>query len=207
MYPFLRTGLAASVLDFGRDDYYGHMGTWWDVQDSEWLTHLDRPQQGLSVSLAGSTGGGTVRSDRPGIDCPASCSIAWDQGTTLTLLADAAPGSRFVGWGGACRGREDCELAMDTAKVVAARFARQVLLRVQVVRRSGGAGSVVSTPAGISCPSACARDFDQGARIVLRARPRRGSRFAGWAGACRGTGACSIRLDAARGVRAVFRRR
>lgn len=37
--------LDALVLDAGRDDYYGHSGTWWDVQDSSFLTHLDSPDQ------------------------------------------------------------------------------------------------------------------------------------------------------------------
>jgi List-Bact-rpt repeat protein len=207
MYPRLRTGLAGLILDAGRDDYYAHSGTWWDVQDSPWLVHVDAPQLGLSVSLHGSTGSGTVKSDRPGIDCPQICSIAWEQGTTLTLAAEASRGSRFAGWSGACQGLLECEVTVDAEKAVSARFARQVRLRVRVVRRGRSTGSVVSSPAGINCPAACARDFDQGVRIVLRAKPRPGSRFAGWAGACRGTGPCSIRLDANSGVRAVFRRR
>ena len=207
MYPLLRVGLTGLVLDVGRDDYYAHSGAWWDVQDSPWLARLDVSQLSLSVSLAGSTGSGTVKSDRPGIDCPQTCSVAWEQGTTLALVAEASRGSRFAGWSGACLGLQECQLTVDAAKAVSARFARQVRLRVQVVRRKGSVGSVVSTPAGINCPSACARDFDQGARIVLRAKPRRGSRFVGWAGACGGTGPCAIRLDANSGVRAVFRKR
>ena len=35
--------LAAVVLDTGRDDYYGHAGAWWDVQDSPFLARLDSP--------------------------------------------------------------------------------------------------------------------------------------------------------------------
>ena len=27
-------------LDIGRDDYYGHSGTWWDIQDSVFLEHV-----------------------------------------------------------------------------------------------------------------------------------------------------------------------
>ena len=33
--------LDALVLDVGRDDYYGHSGSWWDVQDSPFLARLD----------------------------------------------------------------------------------------------------------------------------------------------------------------------
>jgi hypothetical protein len=32
--------LSTRILDFGRDDYYGHSGPWWDVQDSPFLIHL-----------------------------------------------------------------------------------------------------------------------------------------------------------------------
>ncbi len=31
------------ALDVGRDDYYGHSGSWWDVQDSPFLSRLDSP--------------------------------------------------------------------------------------------------------------------------------------------------------------------
>jgi hypothetical protein len=50
------------VLDAGRDDYYGHSGTWWDVQDSPFLSHLDSPDQtpptapgGLTATSRGNT--------------------------------------------------------------------------------------------------------------------------------------------------------
>jgi hypothetical protein len=47
LYPPHRSDvtLDALVLDAGRDDYYGHSGTWWDVQDSSFLSHLDSPDQ------------------------------------------------------------------------------------------------------------------------------------------------------------------
>ena len=47
MYPSSSVGvrLAAKVLDSGRDDYYGHSGSWWDVQDSLFLERLDSPDR------------------------------------------------------------------------------------------------------------------------------------------------------------------
>ena len=33
------------MLDGGRDDYYGHSGTWTDVQDSLFLERLDSPDR------------------------------------------------------------------------------------------------------------------------------------------------------------------
>lgn len=45
LYPSSQAGtpLASKVLDVGRDDYYGHSGSWWDVQDSLFLERLDSP--------------------------------------------------------------------------------------------------------------------------------------------------------------------
>ena len=37
--------LETHVLDGGRDDYYGHSGTWTDVQDSLFLERLDSPDR------------------------------------------------------------------------------------------------------------------------------------------------------------------
>jgi hypothetical protein len=43
LYPSSQLGvrLASKLLDVGRDDYYGHSGSWWDVQDSLFLERLD----------------------------------------------------------------------------------------------------------------------------------------------------------------------
>jgi hypothetical protein len=37
--------LSSKQLDFGRDDYYGHGGPQWDVQDSPWLEQLQSPDR------------------------------------------------------------------------------------------------------------------------------------------------------------------
>src|SRR6266508_1130461 len=37
--------LSDYLLDAGRDDYYGHSGAWWDVQDSPFLARLDSPDR------------------------------------------------------------------------------------------------------------------------------------------------------------------
>ena len=45
MYPFLDgSPLDAKILDPGRDDYYGHTGSFSDSQDAPWLVQLDRQQ-------------------------------------------------------------------------------------------------------------------------------------------------------------------
>ena len=114
--PGTSNSLFDYVLDVGHDDYYGHSGSWWDVQDSAWLSHLNAPQFGLTVDAAAT---GTVTSDLPGIACPPACSIAWDSGTTVTLDGGdrTAAGQQFAGWSGACTGRDAAEVTMDAAKI------------------------------------------------------------------------------------------
>jgi hypothetical protein len=74
---------------------------------------------GLTVSLGG-TGTGTVSGG--GIACPGSCSSSYPSGTSVTLTAQAAAGSTFAGWSGACTGTGTCELQMDTDRAVTATF-------------------------------------------------------------------------------------
>ena len=75
----------------------------------------------LAVSTTG-TGGGTVTSTPPGITCPGDCTADYDDGTGVTLIASAASGSLFGGWGGACSGTGSCALTMDGDKTVTATF-------------------------------------------------------------------------------------
>jgi hypothetical protein len=67
-----------------------------------------------------------------------------------------------------------------------------------------GTGTVASSPPGISCGSSCSAKFDSGAAVNLTATPDSGSTFAGWSGACSGTGACSVTMDVAKSVSANF---
>jgi hypothetical protein len=63
---------------------------------------------------------------------------------------------------------------------------------VSVSRSGTGQGVVTSTPAGITCGTDCDGSFSLGTMVELTADPAKGSRFAGWTGACTGTGNCSI---------------
>jgi secreted trypsin-like serine protease len=74
------------------------------------------------------------------------------------------------------------------------------------VERSGsGSGQVSSSPAGISCGTACAASFTDGAVVTLTASPAAGSSFGGWSGAgCSGTGICVVTMSQVRSVTASF---
>ena len=67
-----------------------------------------------------------------------------------------------------------------------------------------GSGVVVSDPAGISCGTACAHEYQESTVVTLTASPAAGSGFAGWLGACTGTGACVVTMDDSKQVTATF---
>ena len=54
LYPYASGApLTSYVLDYNHDDYYGHSGSWPDIQDSLWLHLLGLPSQPLTVSFSG----------------------------------------------------------------------------------------------------------------------------------------------------------
>ena len=76
--------------------------------------------------------------------------------------------------------------------------------RLKVSKAGSGRGSVTSSPAGINCGASCSHSFVNGRSVRLTATPARGSRFAGWSGACSGRGGCRVRMTADRTVTARF---
>src|SRR5580698_2844032 len=75
---------------------------------------------------------------------------------------------------------------------------------VQLSVQASGGGTVSSNPAGINCGQACTASFSNGAQVTLTATPAANSYFAGWSGACSGTGACNITLTQNTSVIAKF---
>jgi PASTA domain-containing protein/List-Bact-rpt repeat protein len=78
----------------------------------------------LTVSTAGA-GSGRVTSVPGGIDCGATCTHSFSQGTMVTLTATAASGSVFGAWSGACTGLATCTVTMSAAEAVTATFDRR----------------------------------------------------------------------------------
>ncbi|MBX3715937.1 MAG: hypothetical protein KF738_08050 [Burkholderiales bacterium] len=158
----------------------------------------------LTVARIG-TGAGTVSSSPAGIDCGAACSAQYASGTSVTLAATPAAGSAFGGWSGACTGTGSCSVAMTSARSVTASFTASPASHLLTVTRSGnGTGTVASSPAGILCGTTCAATFNGGTLVALSASPAAGSIFGGWGGACGGTGACSVTMNAPASVSATF---
>jgi hypothetical protein len=74
-----------------------------------------------------------------------------------------------------------------------------------VAKTGAGAGTVTSSPAGISCGADCTETVNYGAMVTLSATPAGGSIFSGWSGGgCTGTGSCVVTVTAATTVTADF---
>ncbi len=176
------------------------------------------PQQTLTVARTGS-GSGNVASSVAGIDCGAVCASGFDEGSTVTLTATAAAGSRLAGWSG-CDSQPSantCKVAMGAARATSAQFdlepevtppppmGQQRTLAVTSTGLGGAGGTVRSAPAGIDCGASCSNVYARGASLTLTAQPAPGSVFLGWGG-CEGTSGatCTLTLGADRTVVAAF---
>ena len=161
------------------------------------------PLRTLTVSKTGS-GGGSVSSNPAGIDCGATCSAGYADGTSVTLTASAAAGSVFAGWSGAgCSGTGACTTTLGSNQSVTANFtARRTL---GVTKTGTGSGSVTSTPGGIDCGATCSAVYDDGTTVTLTAVSGSDSTFTGWSGGgCSGTGSCVVAMGSDMSVSAAF---
>jgi hypothetical protein len=76
----------------------------------------------LQLGVAGN-GQGSITSGPVGLDCPVACSLEFENGTAVTLVATADQKSKFVGWAGACSGTAPtCTVVVGSDAAVTARF-------------------------------------------------------------------------------------
>jgi hypothetical protein len=161
----------------------------------------------LSVVLVGNGSGqvhGSSNSSVGQIDCGWLCSDLFYSGSTVTLSATPMEGSTFTGWSGdACVGSTatTCNVTMDSAKNVTAMFTLQQYA-LSVSKSGPGLGTVTGN--GIDCGDSCSAILDYGTTVTLTATPTTGSAFTGWSGACSGTAACNVTMDAVKNVAATF---
>ena len=166
---------------------------------------LDPVFHALSVSKAG-TGSGTVTSDPGGINCGATCAASYLADTVVTLTASPAAGSSFAGWSGAVQRhghvrRHDERGAVGHGDL----HARSGVPRLVGEQGRHGQRHGDEQPGWDQLrrdvrgelPGRYGRDAHGDAR-------RPGSTFAGWSGACSGTGTCVVTMSAAQSVTATF---
>jgi hypothetical protein len=154
----------------------------------------------LNVNI---TGNGSVTSTPSGIACPGDCTNEYSEGASVSLTPTPSSGFTFSGWSGACSGNGACNVTMSADQTVGATFTPVAVTRTLDVS-VGGAGSVVSDPAGIACPDSCSATFADGASVTLTATADDGSTFTGWGGACSGNAGCTVTMNADQSVTATF---
>jgi hypothetical protein len=148
----------------------------------------------LTVTKDG-TGTGTVSGG--GISCGATCTKSLAEGAMVSLSAAPAGDSTFAGWtGGGCSATSPCTVTMGTSDMTVNATFNLVPLRTLSVTVTGtGAGTVTSTPSGISCSSGtCMHDFPEGTMVTLAAMPDASSLLKSWSGACSGAAGCTVNL-------------
>lgn len=160
----------------------------------------------LTVTLVG-TGSGTVTSDPAGLNCDGECTTTFDAGAEITLTANPATDSLFLGWSGAdCAPGPSCTFTLSGPRNVLAVFdlaPPSTSLTVDVA--GAGSGTVVSNPAGISCPGTCTAEFAPGTDVSLTATSEDGSTFGGWRGGdCANDGPCTVTVTGGQSILAVF---
>ena len=147
----------------------------------------------LTVTVNGS---GTVTGN--GISCPGTCSSTYPETAQVSLSEKPAANTTFTGWSGDCTGTGACNLTMSANHAVTATFVTNYRLSVT----AKGSGKV--TGGGISCRHTCSKSYSPGTKITLHAHASAGHVFAGWSGACSGTGACHVTMSKNRSVTAKF---
>jgi hypothetical protein len=168
-------------------------GTLTSLGSSPSVTTTKFPTLTVTVSGAGTVSGGSI-------SCPGTCSQTAAPGTVVALTAHPASGFSFSGWSGACTGTGACSVTLSDDTTVTATFAKNPTLTVTV----SGSGTV--SGASISCPGTCSQTSAPGTGVGLTAHPASGFSFAGWSGACSGTGACSVTLSSDKTVTATFKK-
>jgi uncharacterized repeat protein (TIGR02543 family) len=164
-----------------------------------------------------SSGNGSVVSNEPTpkISCGLACSAAYAVNTKVALTALPRTGSRFIGWGGVCSSTVGpiCTVDIITGTSTfstSANFAENMYgLNITVSGQGSVTSNVASVPTctTLTTTTCSTANIPSGTTIALTAvNPMDGSTiFAGWSGACSGTGTCTIMIrDAALSVTATF---
>jgi hypothetical protein len=153
----------------------------------------------LTIETAGG-GSGTVECEvEAGPAEP--CEEEYLEGTELSLVAEADPGSEFVEWIGDC-GPEDCELTMDEEHEAIALFELEPEeFDLEINFDGTGSGEVeCELQEG---PEECQASYPEGTELVLVADPAPNSEFVEFVGEC-DPEVCELVMDQDHEVTATF---
>jgi len=130
-----------------------------------------------------------------GTTSPPVGTYTYPAGTVVDITATAAAGYSFDSWSGACTGTGTCSVTMDADKTVTANFTGISYDLTVAVDPAGG---------GTTDPAVGVHAYAAGVVVDVTATPAAGYVFDYWSGACTGSGACSVTMDADKTVTAHF---
>jgi hypothetical protein len=170
------------------------------------------PPKHLLFVIKRGFGSGTVTSVPMGIDCGSFCDAKFIESTAITLTAKADIGAVFSYWSGGCVGTDEaCTLIMTEDVTVTAHFVsdetKEYKLKVKKAKKNGGDGTVTSNDGIIDCGDICFHTYYKDTVVTLSAQANGSSTFLGWKPEslnCIGTGSCTVTIDKAKTVQAVF---
>ena len=165
----------------------------------------------LSVDVDGDGTGRVISDDPDDIDTDAgNFTATFEVGTPVTLTADAADGSVFIGWSGDadCTGTEPCIVILDEDTTVTATFDLLFTLDVDVARGGDAADGFVTSDQGDIDTSlgSTSAEFPSNTLVTLMATVTEGA-FAGWVGGgCDDVKepVCVVTMDASKSVFGTF---
>jgi uncharacterized repeat protein (TIGR02543 family) len=160
-----------------------------DQVDNVTIVDAVAPLRGLTVQKSGD-GAGRIVTSPPGLlGCGTFCAstgpLQLEEGTVVTLVAEADPGSTFAGWSGAgcSNAAAGVQVTMTAGRTCTAAFERD---SYTLAVSTAGGGHVTSAPAGIDCGSDCTQSYPPGTAVMLTASPDPGFQFDGWSQDCAG---------------------
>jgi hypothetical protein len=158
----------------------------------------------VTLSLQ-STGSGSIDLCGAANACVVSFEVG-DTSKTAEIHATAADGWSLFAWSGDCAGSgSSCQLQMDRDRSAGVTFVRLATLTVDATAVAGGGGTIQTDPSN-TCQVPCRLTATVLAesRVTVHAQPDAASQFR-WTGGCHaGAGDCTILVDTATSVTAVF---
>jgi hypothetical protein len=132
----------------------------------------------ITVSKSGK---GTVTSWPAGIACGKTCTHGYAFGTSVTLKAKPARGSKFSGWSGACKGSHPCKVTANDSVAVTARFVLRPCVVPNLVGRTLKAAKAALKKAFCSLGKVKAVASSRAEGEVLSQKPKHGKRLTQYA--------------------------
>jgi len=156
----------------------------------------------LTINHQG-TGNGKVFGQ--GLNCRTDCTQPYPKNTDMLITATPEADSKFVSWGGACKGTaQSCRVVMTEAKNVIVTFELIAPPDYLLTVNKQGTGNGTITGIGIDCGSDCTENYAADTPVTLTAIANNEATFVGWSGACSGTLACQVTLNQVQTVTAIF---